>query len=120
MHHNAGRGINCQRCSIHDTVVCLDKLHPELPHVDGLSKSYDFSLGSFGQFMLLQLILNNSHGKPGGINGYVHLPKHIGKRSNVVFMTVRNHKPFHLVDIVFQISHIRNDKVYSQHIVCRE
>ena len=38
----------------------------------------------------------------------------------MIFMTVRNRKTLDFLDIIFQISDIRDNKVDPQHIVLRE
>ncbi len=38
----------------------------------------------------------------------------------MVFMTMGDHKSFDFLDIILQISNIRNDQVDSEHILLRE
>ena len=120
VHHHPHRGIDGQGRRVHDAVVGLDELHAEVAQVDGLPELHHFPLRPSGQLMLLQLVLDDAHGEPGGIDGHIDFPEHIGKRPDMVLMAVGDHEALHLVDIVLQIGHIGNDKVNPQHIVRRE
>ena len=44
MNHHARRRIDSKRGSVLDTVVCLDKLNPELAQINGLSVLHDLAL----------------------------------------------------------------------------
>ena len=70
--------------------------------------------------MLLQLILNKSHGQPGRIYRHIDILKHIGQRPDMILVPVSDHKALHLAYIILQIGDIRNDQVNPQHIVLRK
>jgi len=120
MHDDSSRGIDCQSRCILDAVVCLDKLDPELAQVDGLAVSDHFPSGASHQVVFCKLLLDNTHGKLCGIDWKIHLPQYIRQCSDMVFMSMGNDESLNLLDIVFQISDIRNHKIDSQHVVFRE
>ena len=120
MHHHAGRGIDCQRRRVHDAVVGLDELHTKLPHIDGLAEFDYLPLGGFHQIMFLQLVLNDTHGKPCGVHRHIDILQHIGQSADMVLVPMGDHKALDSVDIVLQIGDVRNHKVYPQHIVRRK
>ena len=120
MHHNTGRGINGQCCGIYDTVIRLDEFHTEIAQIDGLTELHYFTLGLLHEIVLGQLVLDNTHGQAGSVDGNINIPQHIRQCSDMILMSVGDDKTLYLVDIVLQISHIRDDQIDSQHIICRE
>ena len=77
MNDDAGWRINCQRCCIHNTVICLDELNTETSEIDILSEFHDFSAHIVHEIVLCQLIFDNSHRKLSGINRHINLLEHI-------------------------------------------
>ena len=120
MDHGSGRGVNRESSRIHDAVVRFNKLNAELSQVDGLSELDHLSLRAFQKVMFLQLILDDSHGQPGGVYRDVHLLQDVGQRTDMVLVSVRDHKALHLLDVILQIGDIRNHHVNAQHIVIGE
>ena len=120
MHHDTGRGINCQCCGIYNTVVGLDKFHAEITQIDGLSELHHFTLGLLHKIVLGQLVLNNAHGKTGCVDRDINITQHIGQCSDMVLMSVGDDETFYLVDVILQIGYIRDDQVDSQHVICWE
>ena len=113
MHHDSRRGIDRKRRSVHDTVICLDIFDPELSQINGLSEFDHLTLCDLEQIMLLQLILNNAHRQLGRIDRDIQLLEHIGQRTDMILMSVRDHKGLYLVLILLQISNIGNDHIDS-------
>ena len=101
MDNNAGRRIDCQSRSIHDTVVGLNKLNPEGDQIDGLSMLNNLPLGMINQIVLPELILNQSDGQLSGIHRNIYLFQNIRQRSNVILMPMGNHKSLYLLYIIF-------------------
>ena len=118
--NNTRRGINRQGGGIHDTVIRPDKFHTQLSQIDGLPELYHLALCAFNQIMFLQLILDNSHGQPCRIDRHIDLAEHIGKRTDMILMSVRNDECLDPVDVILQVGHIGNDEINSQHVVRRE
>ena len=120
MHYHAGRGIDRQRRRVHDTVIRPDKLDPELSEIDRLPKLDYLTSCLIRQIMLSQLVLNDSHRQPGGIDRNIHLFQNIGQRPDMVLMPVGNHKSFHLLGMIPQIRDIRDHQIDPQHFILRE
>ena len=101
-------------------MVGSDKLYAELPQINRLPEFYHLAPGIICQVVLLELILDNPHSKLGGINGYVDIAEHIRQRADVVFVPMGNHKSLYLLNVVFQISYIRDDQINSEHVILRK
>ena len=81
---------------------------------------HNLALGILHQPVFLQLVLYQGNGQLGAVYRHVDLLKDIGKGADMVFMSMGNDESLDLLDIVFQISDIRNHKIDSQHVVARE
>ena len=120
MNDSACRRIDRQRGRVHDAVIGFDKFDPKLPEIDGLSEFDHLALRAFQKVMLLQLVFNDPHGQPGGVDRDVHLLQDIGKRADMVLMPVRDHKALHLLNMILQIRDVRDHHVDAEHIVVGE
>ena len=63
MNNHSGRRIDCQCGCILNTVVCLNKLNPELTQIDRLTVLNNFALCAAQKIVFLQFIFDDSHGK---------------------------------------------------------
>ena len=101
-------------------MVSLYKLNPEAAKVDMLSVFYDFSLDSLEHAMLFKLSVNNSDGKLCSVYRYIYLLKHIWNSTDMILMSMSDKEALDLIDVLLKISDIRDNQIYSQHIVLRE
>ena len=70
--------------------------------------------------MLLELVFNQSDRQFCPIYRDIDFFQDKRQRADVVFVSVCNHNPAHLVLVFFEIGRIRDDKVNPRHIVVRE
>ena len=101
-------------------MVRFDKFYTETTKINMLSVFYDLTLCLLKEIMLLKLMLNDCCRQFCRIDRYIDLAKHIRDRSDMILMGMCDKKAFDLVNIVLQISHIRDDKIDSVHIILRE
>ena len=83
-------------------MVCLDKFDTESSQVDGLSVTDHLSFHASGQIVFLQLVVDQTDGKLGAIHRRIQLFEDIGKCSDMILVTMGDHKPFYLIHIVFR------------------
>ena len=120
MEYDTGRRVNCQGRCTRNAVVRLDKFHADLSQIHCAALLYNLSLRLLQQPCFLQLVLDQSHGQLRRINRNIHLRKNIGKRADVIFMSVRDHKALHLLLILYQVADVRNNLIDTWHIIVRE
>ena len=70
--------------------------------------------------MLFKLVCDKSQCQLCRIDRHVDFLQYIRKSTDMILMSVRDHKAFDLGNIFFEVSHIRNDKVDSQHVILWE
>ena len=92
--------MDCQSGCPRYAVVCSDKFDSHLAKIDLASLFHYSAFRLFQQFCFLQLMLYESHCQHGGIDRHIDLRKDIGQRTDMVFMSVGDHKPFHLLLIL--------------------
>ena len=120
MHHDARRTVNRESGSVHDAVVRLDKLDTESAQIDGLSVLDHLSLHPVQKLVLPQLVLDQPYGQLRGVNRHIDLFEHIGKRTDMILMSMGNNKALHLLNIFLQIGDVRDNKIDAQHVILRE
>ena len=120
MDHDSGRRVDRERSRVDNAVVGLDELDPEAPERYGRAKGDDLAEGRLHHAPLLKLILDNAHGQPCGEYRDVDLLKHIGQRADMVLVPVRDDKALDFVDVVLQISGVRDHQVDSEHVIFRK
>ena len=101
-------------------MVSLYKLNSEAAKVDVLSVFYDFSLDSLKHTMLFELSVNNSDGKLCSVYRYIYLLKYIRNSTDMILMSMSDKEALDLIDVLLKICDIRDNQIYSQHIVLRE
>ena len=82
--------------------------------------SYNLALRTAHQVVLGQLPLNQPHCQLRRIERYIQLPEDIRKRTDMVFMSMGKYHTLDLINVILQISDIRNDYINSEHIVFRK
>ncbi len=70
--------------------------------------------------MLIELLLDQLHRQLCRVDRHVQLLKYVRNGTDMIFMTVCDHKALDLAVVLLQIGHIRDDKVNSQHIILRK
>ena len=70
--------------------------------------------------MLLQLVFNQSDGQLCRINRNIDFPQDIRQSTDMILVAMGNDKAFYLLNVVFQIGHIRDYQVDPQHVVLRK
>ena len=89
-----------RQCSrVYDAMVRLDKFDPKLSQIYGLSEFDHLTLRVTKQIVLAQLVFDQSHRQSGCIDRNIQLPQHIRKCSDMILMTVRNHKALYPIRI---------------------
>ena len=101
-------------------MIRLDEFHTEIAQINGLTELHYFTLGLLHEIVLGQLVLDNTHGQAGSVDGNINIPQHIRQCSDMILMSVGDDETFYLVDVILQVGYIRNDQIDSQHIVLRE
>ena len=114
------RSVDSKTHSVGDRVVYVDKFNCHAAHFNGLSGSYNVQLCLAQKIMLLELALDKTDGKTGGINGDIHLFQQICKSADVVLMTVGDNDASYLVDVLLNIGEIGDNKVNARHIAVWE
>ena len=84
---------------VYDAMVRLDKFDPKLSQIYGLSEFDHLTLRVTEQIVLAQLVFDQSHRQSGRIDRNIQLPQHIRKCSDMILMTVRNHKALYPIRI---------------------
>ena len=100
MHNNSCRGINGQCCSIHDTVIRLNKFNTELSENNRLSELHNLTFRCSQKLMLFELVFNDSHCQLRRINRNINILQDIGKCPDMILMSVSNHKALHLINVI--------------------
>ena len=70
-----------------------------IERIDGLSEFDHLTLRVTEQIVLAQLVFNQSHRQSGRIDRNIQLPQHIRKCSDMILMTMRNHKALYPIRI---------------------
>ena len=70
--------------------------------------------------MLFQLVADQRKSQFGGVDRCIYFLQYIWKRTNMILMTMGDHKSFHLGNILFQVGNIRNYKIDSRHVIFRK
>ena len=100
MNDNSRRGINSQSGSIHNAVICLNKLDSKCSQIDRLPMLNHLPLGLIEQIVLAKLVLNKTDGQLGCIDGNIDFLQNIGKSTDVILMSVGDHKALDLLNVV--------------------
>ena len=114
---HARRGKDRQGRRVGDAVVDLDELYPEAAQIDRLAMLHHLALGALHQVVFFQLVLDQSDGQLGAVHRNVDLLQDVRQGADVVLVSVGDHKALHLIDVPFQISHVRDHQVDAQHVV---
>jgi len=101
-------------------VVGLNKFHSKISKINHLSVLYFFQLGGTHKIVFFQFVADQSQRQLGSIDWNIDLLQYIRQSSNMVLMSVSNHKALHFGNVFLKISHIRDNKINSQHIILRE
>ena len=95
----------------------MDKLHLEHAGPDHVSRLAGVDLGGGEQVVLRQLELHQAGGHPGGVDGCVDVPQHIGEGADVILVAVGEEDAPNLGLILNQVAVVGNDHVDAVHIV---
>ena len=98
----------------------MDELHRELPRLDHVPGLAGDQLGGVQQLVLLQFQADQPQGHPGGVDGGLEGPQHIGQRPDVVLVPVGEKNAPDLVLVLDEIAHIGDHHVHTVHVVVRE
>ena len=120
VHHDPRRRIDRQSRRILNTVVRLDKFNPELAQIDGLSVAHHFPPGAAQKIVFAKFPLNDTHRKLSRIDRKIHLPQHIRKSADMVFMAVGDHKSLDFLTVFLQVGNVRDHQIDSKHVVLRK
>ena len=81
-------------------MVRLDEFNPEMSEIDRLSETDRLHLRTLKHVVLFKLVADQTDRELGRVNRNVNLTQHIRKCTDVILMTVGDHKPLHLADIL--------------------
>ena len=79
-----------------------------------------FELGGTHQIVLFEFVCDQTQCQFGGIDRYIDFLQYIRKGSDMILMSMCDHKALDLGNIFFKVGHIRNNKVDSEHVILRE
>ena len=116
----SGRSGDRHADAVRDGVTDMEKLDFKGANVDCVAGVDGFQRGVVQHPASGQLDLQQSAGQPGGVDRRVDQLHHVADGAGVVFVAVGDDNSAHLVDLVFQVSKIRDDVVDSEHIVFGE
>ena len=114
------RGFDGQRGSIHDAVVGLDEFYIKVSELDDISERYNMPFCNLQQIVFAELVFDDAHGQACSVDRNIDLFQNIRKGTDMILVSVCDDKSLHLVNILFQIGSVRNDKIDAEHIVLRE
>ena len=101
-------------------MVRADKFDTETSQIDRLTIFYNLFLHRLRHHMLFELVFDQAHSKLCCINRSIYFLENIWKRSNMILVSMGDHKASDLINIFLEVCDIRNDKVNSQHIISGE
>lgn len=120
VYHDSYRRVNGKRGCILDTVVGLDKFHSKISEIDHLSVFYFFQFRRTHKIVLFQFVADQSQCQLCSIDWNIDLFQYIRKGSDMILVSVGDHKSLNLGNIFLKIGYIRDDQIDSQHIILRE
>ena len=115
--HDTHRRVNGESSRVDDAVVGLDKLHSEAAERNGRTERDHLSLGGLHHSPLLELVLYDAHREPCGEHRDIDLLKDVRQRADVVLMSVCDDKTLDFIDVILEISSVRDHQVDSEHVV---
>ena len=101
-------------------MIGADEFDPELSQRDRLAVLHHLPADAVQHLVFLQLLFDQRHREPGGVDRDVQLLKDIGDRPDMVLMSVCNDKSFDFAVVLLKIGDVRDHKIDSQHIILRE
>ena len=101
-------------------MVGLDKFHSKISEIDHLSVFYFFQFRRTHKIVLFQFVADQSQCQLCSIDWNIDLFQYIRKGSDMILVSVGDHKSLNLGNIFLKIGYIRDDQIDSQHIICRE
>ena len=106
--------------AVGDGMVRLDEFHVEVPQRDRVAVLHHEQLRGIRDLVFLQLPADEGDGKPRRIDRHVQLLQDIGQCADMVLVSVGDDKALHLGRVVLQIGNVRDDAVYTRHILAGE
>ena len=85
-----------------------------------LPVAYDLSLHRLKHSMLLKLMLYQTIRKLRGIDRHIDLLHNVRDSPDVILVSMGYKKALDLIEIILKIRQIRNNEIYSEHIVLRK
>ena len=70
--------------------------------------------------MLCQLVLYDSHSKPGGIDRNIQFLQYIRQCTYMILVPMGDHESLYLIGMILQIADIRDHQIDPQHLVLRK
>ena len=81
---------------------------------------YFLELGGTHQIVFFEFVCDQPQCQFGGIDRDINFLEYIRKGSDMVLMSMCDHKSLDLGNIFFKVGHIRDNKVDSEHVILRE
>ena len=98
----------------------MDELHGELPGLDHVPGLAGDQFGGIQQAVFLQLQAHQAQGHPGGVDGGLEGPQHIGQGPDVVLVAVGEEDAPDLVLVLDEVAHVGDHHIHAVHVVVGE
>ena len=114
------RGMNCNSHRIRYGMIYMDKLNIKASQFN-VAAFFD-NIKSCGMIytMLFKFVFHKTDCQSGSVNRNIEFLQKERNTSYVVFMTVCENQTSDFIKILFKVSKIRDNKVYTKHITVRE
>ena len=120
MYHGAALTFYGEAYRIGYGMVNVYKLHGKAADLYSLACFDHIKLRRAEKSVLLKLTFDESVSKSGTVNGYIYISEQIGKRADMVLVSVSDENTSDLVCVFFDISEIRDYEVDARHILIGE
>ena len=120
MHNGTDGCLDCKCTSIGDGVINVNEFDGEDTAADHIARLTFDQLGFHIVAVFRELVAQDTECQTGTVDRDVNIAQDVRKRTDVVFMSVRNENTADFVLILFQIRDIGNDEVDAGHFIIRE
>ena len=120
LEHDARRALDGEGHRVGDGVVHMDGLDGKAAQLELAPGGDLHQLGAAQQAVLLQLVLDEADGEPGGVDRQVHLLEQVGQRADVVLVAVGDDDALDLILVLHHIGEVGDDQVHAEHVAVRE
>ena len=118
--HDTGGTLDGERHRVRNGVVHMDGLDRKAAQLELVLGGDLHKFGAAQQAVLFQLVLDQTNGEPGGVDGQIHLPQQIGQAADVILVAVGDDYALDPVLVLHHIGEIGDDQVDAEHLAVRE